>query len=118
MSSKTESTDKSGSQLAKKKKIDSSIIVVVSDNASIEGRLPEDVLKRIEVEQGKVVIAGNVAWDTIGKRTSDRYELNVFHRLDDKMVTQLNFCKFFLKTNRKSNSIVEWRAVVRQHIAC
>lgn len=95
MSSKSKSNDKSGSKVAKKRKIDSPITdekqnnVAVSDNAIIGNKLPDDVLKRIEVKRGKVVIAGTVSWDTIGRKTlkDDRYELAVFHRLDDRMVT-------------------------------
>lgn len=107
MSSKTESNPKSGSDRVKKRKIDLSVDEnepnqnqKIAKKEASGSRLPEDVLKRIEVEQGKVVIAGNVAWETVGKKSNARNELCVFHRLDNKMVTKsLYFFKFYLVNN-------------------
>lgn len=88
------SEHKSGSELAMKRKTDEPNTndekkqKIVSE-IEMERKLPQDVLKRIEVEPGKVVIAGNMAWDTVGK--SDRSELYVFHRINDKMVTESRF---------------------------
>lgn len=68
--------------------VDEQVSIVV-DLSAKSRKLPDEVLQKFNNEPGRLLIAGNVAWDIIGK-TGKHKELTVFHRFTDKKVSQIN----------------------------
>lgn len=63
-------------------------------------RLPDELLKTFDREPGKLMIAGMVTWDLVGRRDTKgtvtvRPNLYTFHRFTDDMVNDLFLFAFF-----------------------
>lgn len=53
-------------------------------------KLPDEILKRFHSEPGKLLIAGNVAWDRKGSSPPQREELLIFNRFTDEKVIKMH----------------------------
>ncbi len=76
-------------------------------------KLPEEILQRFQNTPGKLLISGNVAWDTTNKKSgpnsSKREELHVFNQFTDGKVNKIrteNYNFLILITANKNQSII------------
>lgn len=68
-------------------------VPLVDETAKSRAKLPDEVLKNLYNEPGRLLIAGNVAWNAGGtNKVLKRNELYFFHRFIDKKVSK-NDCK-------------------------
>lgn len=86
-----QSNSNEGPSTLKKMTVEEDIIESESDeienNPTVaDSKLRDDILKRFQCEPGKLLIAGNVAWNYVDMKGMKRNELHVFNRFTDGKV--------------------------------
>lgn len=62
--------------------------VPIGVKIEVSRKLPDKILQKFHNEPGKLLIAGNVDWETVGGSHGERNELVTFHRFTDERVSK------------------------------